>query len=60
MRPEVITAISRLLEVMETGGEVYLIAKMSPAAMDALAVAGAELEDLEDGGNREPGDERLI
>lgn len=56
-KPEIVNALSHLLEVLQIGGVVYLVAKVSPDDLDALASIGAELEDLEDNGDEERIDE---
>lgn len=53
VRDVVIEVLNRA-DLVEKDDEVWLVARVSPDEIDALAAYGAELEDVEDGGDGEP------
>ncbi|MBA4204578.1 MAG: hypothetical protein C0457_06280 [Polymorphum sp.] len=45
---EIANALSSLIEVLQKGDRVFLVAEISPDKLDDLCAAGAEVEDFEE------------
>ncbi|WP_186415432.1 hypothetical protein [Pannonibacter sp. P2PFMT1] len=45
---EIANALSSLIEVLQKGDRVFLVAEISPDKLDDLCAAGAEAEDFEE------------